>query len=338
VTIHPSHLNLSVGLIVTVLLAAYRGCEVIVMAKFDLENFCRTIETKKVTYLAVAPPICVLLAKSPVPTKYDLSSLKRMISGAAPMTQELMALVRERYGVILKQGYGCSEITAGAVAQVSPTHNVEDFSLWLQSWKSLGKPYGSVGGLLPNQTAKIVDDAGREVADGQAGELWLKGPNVFKGYFNDPVKTAESFSKDDFYMTGDICYQDGDSNIWITDRKKELIKYNGFQVAPAELEGLLLSHPKVSDVAVVGVWNDDRSTEEPRAYVVVAPGAGRNDQTTTEIHKWLQTRVANQKRLRGGIRYVDAVPKSASGKILRNQLRELMKQEAAASETSSSKL
>jgi 4-coumarate--CoA ligase len=180
-----------------------------------------------------------------------------------------------------------------------------------------------------------VDDAGQELQIGQSGELWLKGPNVFKGYHDDPVKTAESFSKDGFYMTGDICYQDKDGNIFITDRKKELIKYNGFQVAPAELEGLLLSHPKVSDVAVVGVWNDERSTEEPRAYVVVALGASRDDNTSREIHEWLQSRVANQKRLRGGIRYIDVVPKSASGKILRNQLRGLVKQETAAKRSSS---
>jgi 4-coumarate--CoA ligase len=170
---------------------------------------------------------------------------------------------------------------------------------------------------------------GEEVAQGEEGELWMKGPNVFKGYLNNPTKTKESFSADGYFKTGDIGYQDRDGNVFITDRSKELIKYNGFQVAPAELEGILMAHPKIADAAVVGVQDDLRATEVPRAYLVLTEGVSRTEGTSMEIQSWLKTRVANHKQLRGGIRYIDVVPKSAAGKILRMKIREMAKSEYA---------
>ncbi len=155
----------------------------------------------------------------------------------------------------------------------------------------------------------------------------MKGPNVFKGYLNNPAKTAEAFSDDGFFKTGDIGYQDEDGNVFITDRSKELIKYNAFQVAPAELEGVLMSHPKVADAAVVGVQDESRATEVPRAYLVVVPGIVRDDETVREIQTWMKEKVANHKQLRGGIRFIDDVPKSAAGKILRMKVREMVKRE-----------
>lgn len=187
---------------------------------------------------------------------------------------------------------------------------------------------GSIGRLLPSQTAKHMSPTGEEVPVGKIGELWIKGPNVFVGYLNNPEATRNSLTTDGYFKTGDVGYQDQDGNFYITDRVKELIKYKGFQVAPAELEGLLASNPMVNDVAVIGVYDPSQATEIPRAYVVLEPGIEPDKKTEQEIVQWLQSKVANPKRLRGGVRFINAIPKSASGKILRR----LLKVEAAAEE------
>lgn len=161
----------------------------------------------------------------------------------------------------------------------------------------------------------------KELPVGETGELWIKGPNVFKGYHNNPEGTKNALTEDGYFKTGDVGHQDEHGNFYITDRIKELIKYKGFQVPPAELEGLLISHRKVNDVAVIGIYNKDQATEVPRAYIVPKPGVEGSLKTAHDITQWLQARVANHKRLRGGVRFVDEVPKSASGKILRRLLK-----------------
>ena len=172
-----------------------------------------------------------------------------------------------------------------------------------------------------------MDPDEREVAVGEAGEIWLKGPNVFKGYLNNAAGTANAFSSDGYFKTGDIGYVDEKGNFYITDRVKELIKYKGFQVAPAELEGVLSGHLKVNDVAVLGLYDATQATEIPRAYIVPAPGVQRSRETEQEIADWLAARVASHKRLRAGVRFVDEIPKTASGKILRRVLKQKAMQE-----------
>lgn len=188
-------------------------------------------------------------------------------------------------------------------------------------WELWDKTIGSVGTLLPNQTAKYMSPDETELPIGETGELWVKGPNVFKGYLNNPEGTKNALTEDGYFKTGDVGHQDKDGNFYITDRVKELIKYKGFQVPPAELEGLLTSHPTVNDVAVIGIYNKDQATEVPRAYIVPKPGVEGSPKTANDIMQWLQAKVANHKRLRGGVRFVDEVPKSASGKILRRLLK-----------------
>lgn len=188
-------------------------------------------------------------------------------------------------------------------------------------WELWDKTIGSVGTLLPNQTAKYMSPDETELPIGETGELWVKGPNVFKGYLNNPEGTKNALTEDGYFKTGDVGHQDKDGNFYITDRVKELIKYKGFQVPPAELEGLLTSHPTVNDVAVIGIYNKDQATEVPRAYIVPKPGVEGTPKTANDIMQWLQAKVANHKRLRGGVRFVDEVPKSASGKILRRLLK-----------------
>jgi acyl-CoA synthetase (AMP-forming)/AMP-acid ligase II len=285
----------------------HRGFQLIVMARFDLERFCQLIQQHKVTFTYVAPPVLVGLAKHPVVSKYDLSSLRMVNSGAAPLTRELVEQMQKRFPLPIKQGYGLSE--------TSPTTHI-------QLWHEWDTSIGSVGKMLPNITAKYTDPDGNEVATGQVGELCLKGPNVFKGYLNQPEMTKAAFTEDGYFKTGDVGFQDKEGNFYITDRVKELIKYKGFQVAPAELEGLLLDHPKVSDVAVIGLYDDEQHTELPRAYIVLATGVEKAEATKQEIAEWLHKRVAGHKKLRGGIHFIEEIPKSPSGKILRRILKE----------------
>ena len=160
------------------------------------------------------------------------------------------------------------------------------------------------------------------MAVGIPGELWFKGPNIFKGYLNNPAGTANAFSSDGYFKTGDVGYVDEQGNFYITDRVKELIKFKGFQVAPAELEGILYSHPKVNDVAVLGIYDATQATEIPRAYIVLTPGVHPSKKMEEEIVNWLSARVASHKRLRAGVRFVDAIPKTESGKVLRRVLKQ----------------
>ena len=181
--------------------------------------------------------------------------------------------------------------------------------------------------MFPNMTAKYVLPDGQEAAAGEPGELWLQGPNIFKGYLNKPDATKNAMSEDGYFKTGDVGFQDKNHNFYITDRVKELIKYKGFQVPPAELEGLLMGHQGVNDVAVIGVQNEAEHTEVPRAYVVPDEKSKRDAAAADEIIKWMDARVANHKRLRGGIRFIDEIPKTSSGKILRKDLKEKAKEE-----------
>jgi 4-coumarate--CoA ligase len=222
------------------------------MPKFEIEKFCQIIEKYKVTFIYLVPPVLLLLSKHPAISKYDLSSLRMVNSGAAPLTRDLIEAVNKRFPLPIKQGYGLSE--------TSPTTHT-------QPWKDWNRTIGSVGKMLPNMTAKYIDEKGEEVPAGETGELALKGPNVFKGYLNRPELTKDCFTSDGYFLTGDIGHQDTDGNFYITDRVKELIKYKGFQVAPAELEGILVGHPQVDDVAVIGIYSEEQASELPRAYI-----------------------------------------------------------------------
>jgi len=186
---------------------------------------------------------------------------------------------------------------------------------------------GSVGRLLSNQTAKYMSPEEKEVPAGEVGELWIKGPNIFKGYLNKPEGTKNVFSEDGYFKTGDVGYQDKKGNFYITDRIKELIKYKGFQVAPAELEGLLVNHPAIDDVGVIGVYSKDDATELPRAYVVPKTGVTASKELEKTILDYVAGKMAAHKRLRGGVVFLDEIPKSPSGKILRRVLKELAVEE-----------
>ncbi|CAO3617940.1 unnamed protein product [Mucor fragilis] len=288
----------------------YLGIPLHVMPRFDLVQFCETVQKEKITFTALVPPIILLLAKNPLIDQYDLSSIKLVICGAAPLGVDLSQQVKKRIPtMIVKQGYGLTETSPCAI--VEPTDRVID---------------GSTGLLLSNMTAKIVDEEGNEVARGERGELWMKGPNIMKGYINNPEATADCIDQEGYFHSGDVALQDENGHFYIVDRIKELIKYKGFQVPPAELEAILLSSPIVADCAVIGVYDADQATELPRGYITLKPDVPETEETANAIKKFVSDQVVHYKQLRS-IKFIKEVPKSPSGKILRRILRDLAAEE-----------
>lgn len=192
----------------------FRGIITVVMPKFDIENWCKIVQDERITMAYVVPPVVLLLSKHPCVSKYDLSSLRMLNSGAAPLTKELVESMYNRIKIPVKQGYGLSE--------TSPTTHT-------QPWDDWRRTIGAVGTLLPNITAKYMSPEEKELPRGEVGELWVKGPNVFLGYLNNPEGTKNALTADGFFKTGDVGYQDKEGFFYITDRVKELIKYKGFQ-------------------------------------------------------------------------------------------------------------
>ncbi|KAG5976206.1 hypothetical protein E4U55_007434 [Claviceps digitariae] len=300
------------GLSVTLNMTMCTGCRMIVLPKFDIEKACQLIEKHGITFLYVPPPIVLALGKHPVVDKYDIKSVRWINSGAAPLGVDLVEAVWNRLSIGVKQGYGLSE--------TSPVTHTQLIDEW---WKF----QGSIGRLLPHVEAKIVDSDGKELPRGEAGEILLRGPNVFQGYWNRPDLNKETFTDDGWFKTGDIGYACKRGHFYITDRMKELIKYKGFQVPPAELEAKLLARHDINDACVIGVWNDDQHTEVPRAYVVLRPDIQETETLAQDIVDWLGEKVSPPKRLRGGVRFVKEIPKSQSGKILRRVLKDQVKRE-----------
>ncbi|GAA0650637.1 AMP-binding protein [Kutzneria viridogrisea] len=278
------------------------GATVVTMPKFDLPEFLRIIAEHRTDRVYIAPPVAVALAKHPIVDNYDLSALKVLFSGAAPLDEELAEAVHKRLGCVVRQGYGMTEM--------SPvSHSIPDAREDIR--------IGSVGLILPNMENKIVDLAtGEEVGTGERGELWCKGPNVMKGYLNNAEATAATLDEDGFLHTGDVAVIDERGVVTIVDRVKELIKYKGYQVPPAELEALLLTHPSIADAAVIGVI-DAEGEEVPKAFVVRQADAELSE---AEVMGFVAERVAPHKKVRV-VEFLEAIPKSAAGKILRKDLR-----------------
>ncbi len=285
------------GLTVLMCGAVRKGATLVTMPRFDLEEFLRLIQDHRVTQAFLVPPIILALAKHPLVDKYDLSSLKTVLSGAAPLDAALEAAAAERIGTLVTQGWGLTETSPVATTNLG------------------GEPRpGSVGRLLPNTEMRVVDPAsGADRPVGETGELVVSGPQVMKGYLGRPEETAAMLDPDGWLHTGDLGYVDGDGYWYVVDRVKELIKYKGLQVAPAELEAVLLSHPAIADAAVVRAA-DEEAGEVPKAFVVA-----RSPLTEAEVMAYVAERVAPFKKVRI-VEFVDEIPKAPSGKILRRVL------------------
>ncbi|CAJ2661487.1 unnamed protein product [Trifolium pratense] len=299
----------------SVLLCGLRAkATILLMPKFDINAFLSLVNKHGVTVAPVVPPIVLAIAKSPDLNKYDLSSIRILKSGGAPLGKELEDTVRTKFPkAILGQGYGMTE--AGPVLTMSLAFAKEAVTV---------KP-GACGTVVRNAEMKIVDpETGNSLPRNQSGEICIRGDQIMKGYLNDVEATERTIDKEGWLHTGDIGYIDDDDELFIVDRLKELIKYKGFQVAPAELEALLLSHPKISDAAVVPM-KDEAAGEVPVAFVVRSNG--HTDLTEDEIKQFISKQVVFYKRI-NRVFFIDAIPKSPSGKILRKDLRAKLAAEA----------
>ncbi len=272
----------------------------VTLPRFDLEAALRIIQDHRPRKLYVAPPVILALAKHPMVDGYDLSSLSYIMSAAAPLGRDLAGACAERLGCVVTQGYGMTEL--------SPvTHVCRENS---------PRP-GAVGQPLAMTEQKIVDhETGRTLGPNETGEVVVRGPQVMAGYLDNPEATRAMIDAEGWLHTGDLGYVDEDGYLFIVDRVKELIKVKGFQVAPAELEALIVAHPAVADVAVVGE-PDDEAGERPVAHIVKAKDA---DIGLEELRSFLDGKIARYKQI-ARIEFRDAIPKSPSGKILRRLLR-----------------
>lgn len=278
------------------------GATQVVMGRFDMDRFLSLIATHRVSMLYTVPPVALGLTLSPDVKSYDLSSLRLGTVGAAPMSGEMQQRLADGLGFTVVQAYGLTE--------TSPVTNT-DFSE-----PSTIRP-GSVGPALPDTEEKVMDlETGtKELKFGEIGELVIRGPQVMKGYYNESGATADVLTDDGWFHTGDIVRMDPDGYVWILDRKKELIKYKGFQVPPAELEGILLEHPAIADAAVIPK-PDIEAGEVPKAFVVTKKG---NSISESDLMKFVAAKVATFKQIRE-VEFVDSIPKNPSGKLLRRAL------------------
>jgi acyl-CoA synthetase (AMP-forming)/AMP-acid ligase II len=289
------------GLMVVMNMGLYQGSTIVTVPRFELEPFLRTIQKYGVTLAHLVPPIVLALSKHPVVDNYDLSKLKTIFSGAAPLDEHLTRACMQRLACDVRQGYGMTETSP--VTHSSPADPAQ-------------VRFGSVGPPAPNTECKVVDlETGALLGAHREGEVCVRGPQIMKGYLNRPEATAATIDQEGWLHTGDIGYADAGGHFFIVDRAKELIKYKGFQVPPAELEALLLTHECIADAAVVP-FPDDEAGEVPKAFVVLKDG---DQPSALDLMSFVAQRVAPHKKIRR-LEFIDKIPKSPAGKILRRFL------------------
>ncbi len=287
------------GMVVIMNLGLYHGATIVTMQRFDLEQCLEALQNYRVTFAPVVPPVILAFAKSPIVDRFDLSHIRTLFSGAAPLRGELAAAAAARLGCKVLQGYGMTETSPVTHATRAWSDNIK--------MEGIGPP-------APNTEVKVVDvTTGEELGPNQEGEIRVRGPQVMKGYLNHEEATRATIDADGWLGTGDIGYADADGCFFVVDRLKELIKYKGMQIAPAELEGVLLGHPSVADAAVIPLA-DDEAGQVPKAFVVL-----KDDTAPSAIMDYVAARVAPYKKLRS-IEVINQIPKSPSGKILRRIL------------------
>lgn len=299
------------GLVVVLNMGLYTGATIVMMPRFDLEAFLQTAQDYEVSLAHLVPPIVLQLSKNPLVDNYRLPKLRNIFCGAAPLGEDLTRAFMKRLNCQIRQGYGMTETSP--VTHSSPAESSQ-------------VKFGSIGVCAPNTESKIVDlETGASSGPNERGEVCVRGPQVMKGYLNRPEATALTIDADGWLHTGDIGYADEDGHFFIVDRAKELIKYKGFQVPPAELEAVLLTHPCIADAAVIPL-PDEEGGEVPKALIVI-----RQQVTTEAILDFVSERVAPYKRIRY-VEFIDQIPRSAAGKILRRILVDRERAKATKSE------
>eukprot|EP00249_Psilotum_nudum_P013693 c24460_g3_i1 orf=611-2299(+) len=307
----------------SVILCSLRaGAAIAIMPKFEIVALLELIQKCKVTMALVVPPILLALARNPIVEKYDVSSIRVLKSGAAPLAKDLEDVIKARFPrAVTGQGYGMTE--AGPVLAMSLAFAKYPFPVKV----------GSCGTVVRNAEVKIIDpENGVSLPHNQPGEICIRGPQIMKGYVNDPDATSNTIDKDGFLHTGDVGYIDDDEEVFIVDRVKEIIKFKGFQVPPAELEGILISHPSIADAACVPK-KDEAAGEVPVAFVVKAEGRHVSED---EVKQFVAKQVVFYKKLHQVI-FVEMIPRSPSGKILRKDLRQRLADEQSRPANSHSK-
>ena len=298
------------GLVVVLNMGLYSGATVVMMPRFELEAFLQAVQDYNVSLAHLVPPIVLALSKHPIVDNYKLPNLKTIFSGAAPLGEELTRACMDRLGCNVRQGYGMTETSPVTHSSPAPPHTVK---------------FGSVGVPAPNTECKIVDlESGAPLGPEERGEVCVRGPQIMRGYLNNPEATTQTIDSDGCLHTGDLGYADQEGHFFIVDRAKELIKYKGFQVPPAELEAVLLTHPCIADAAVIP-YPDDEAGEVPKAIVVL-----KEPVEPKAILEYVSERVAPHKRIRH-LEFTDKIPKSPSGKILRRVLVDAEKAKTAQS-------
>ncbi|CAO1397512.1 unnamed protein product [Diamesa tonsa] len=294
------------GFLTLVAVTVATSAKIVFLPKFEEGLFLSCVENYKTSILFMVPPLMVFLAKHPMVDGYDTSSIQTIICGAAPLSKELEMAVQSRLKnkkCQIRQGYGMSELTLSVLLQ-----------------KKTCKP-GSVGDINAGSTVKVIDEQGNSLGANKPGELCFKGNQLMVGYIGNDEATQDIIDDDGWLHTGDIGYYDEDKQFFIIDRIKELIKYKGFQVPPAEIEAILLQHPNIQDAAVIGI-PDELAGELPLAFVVKVPG---KEITKEEVIQYVAKVASSAKRLHGGVWFINEIPKNPSGKILRRELRDLVK-------------
>jgi acyl-CoA synthetase (AMP-forming)/AMP-acid ligase II len=286
------------------------GATIVLMRRFDLLLFLSLNEQYGATYIVCPPPVILALTKSPACADFPFNRVNRAVCGAAPLGAELHEAFEQRTAVFLGQAWGMTEATA--VIALTPNDPAR-------------RKYGSCGQLLPSGEAQVVDHVSlKPLGAGEIGEIWLRGPQITNGYWKQPEANAQTFPGDGWMRTGDIGYFDSDGHIFLVDRLKELIKYNAYQVAPAELEDIIQSHASVLDVAVIGA-PDEAAGEIPMAFVVPKAGSLLD---AAELIAYVAVRVAPHKKIRA-VEFVTEIPKSPAGKILRRVLKDRLRAQGA---------
>jgi acyl-CoA synthetase (AMP-forming)/AMP-acid ligase II len=291
-----------VGLHGVMNLGMFAGSAIVILGRYDLPKLLEAIQRYRISSVFLTPPVVTDLARHPDVDGFDLSSLRSILCAAAPLSSGLEQATADRLGCIVRQGYGMTE-ASGPVSTNLPENGAM-------------RRRGSVGQPVPSTECKVVDlVTGQEVAPGLSGEIMVRGPQVMKGYLHQPEATAISLEPDGWLHTGDVGSADSDGYLYVIDRVKEIIKYKAYQVAPAELEGILTAHAAVRDAAVVPS-PDVEAGEVPKAFVVLRD---TGNVSADELMDYVAEQVAPYKKVRR-LEFVDAIPKSASGKILRRVL------------------
>ncbi|KIW16967.1 hypothetical protein PV08_04158 [Exophiala spinifera] len=297
------------GVYVVLTMCPWIGSYVAIMPRFDLKQYLTLVQDRKATLARLVPSIARTLVDSPLVKELSFPDLRYFSCSAAPLTVSNIFIPKRLGDMSLGSSYGCTELT-GPISQ--------------SSVRDTNHPLTGVGSLIANVTVRLVDESGRTVDRGSRGEIWVTSPAVMMGYKDNAEATAQSFSADGWFRTGDVGIVDAEGCLSIVDRTKDLIKYNGFQISPTELENIILQYPDVAEVCVVRRWID-KDTEVPCAFVVVQTGVIPSPTIGEKISAFLATQTASYKRLRGGVTFVPSLPRNSNGKIVRNQIQQMVK-------------